>query len=262
MFEDAIEKVSQYTRSVHSVLRAYGENKILTSTATLFFVNDEGYAITTRSFADLLIASGQMEKTFNEFKQEKAALPKDRKYENRLRELEAKYKYTEKSIVQARNMFIDCIDKMSGYTCHKHTQYDLAIIKFNDYSQLKYKNHAVFSKFPGSARQGKFLCRLGFPFPEFTNYRYNELQDTIEKYIDGEIGESYGVRYESKIFDLETKGWLYKKLDREPNGGDESSKRFEAIRNIPVFNPDEVESEAEIDDEDIGPKSEDLYENY
>ncbi|MBE6021386.1 MAG: trypsin-like peptidase domain-containing protein [Firmicutes bacterium] len=188
MFEDAIEKVSQYTRSVHSVLRAYGENKILTSTATLFFVNDEGYAITTRSFADLLIASGQMEKTFNEFKQEKAALPKDRKYENRLRELEAKYKYTEKSIVQARNMFIDCIDKMSGYTCHKHTQYDLAIIKFNDYSQLKYKNHAVFSKFPGSARQGKFLCRLGFPFPEFTNYRYNELQDTIEWTQEGKPG--------------------------------------------------------------------------
>lgn len=85
---------------------------------------------------------------------------------------------------------------------------------------------------------------------------------SIESLIDGEIGESYGVRYESKIFDLETKDWLYKKLDREPNGGDESSKRFEAIRNIPVFNPDEVESEAEIDDEDIGPKSEDLYENY
>lgn len=188
MFEDAIEKVSQYTRSVHSVLRVYGNNKILTSTATLFFVNDEGCAITTRSFADLLIASGQMEKTWGNFKSDRASLPEDRYYEANLQALEEQYKYNDKSIVQARNMFIDCIDRMSGYTCHKHPKYDLAIIRFNDYAELKYSNHAVFSKFPAGIRQGKFLCRLGFPFPEFTNYRYNEEEDTIEWTNSGKPG--------------------------------------------------------------------------
>lgn len=180
MFEDAIEKVSQYTRAVNSVLRAYGDNKILTSTATLFFVNDEGYAVTTRTFINLLLASNPMEKTYNQFRTEKAAIAKGRKYEKDLAKLEEKFNYKEKSIVQARNMFIDCVDKMSGYTCHKHPKYDLAIIKFNDFNNLKYNNHAVFSKYPDGVRQGKFLCRLGFPFPEFKNYRYNEEADTIE----------------------------------------------------------------------------------
>lgn len=180
MFEDAIEKVSQYTRAVNSVLRAYGDNKILTSTATMFFVNDEGYAVTTRTFIDLLLASNPMEKTYSRFRDRKAALPKGRKYEKALRDLEEEFRYNDKAIVQARNMFIDCVDKMTGYTCHKHPKYDLAIIKFDGFNTLKYNNHAVFSKYPESIRQGKFLCRLGFPFPEFKNYRYDEVNDTIE----------------------------------------------------------------------------------
>ena len=188
MFEDAIEKVSQYTRSVHSIMRVYESNKILAATGTLFFVNDEGYAVTTKEFARLLTAAGQMEKTFTKFKEERAAIPMDRKHDARLKELEERYKYHDKAIIQARNMFIDCIDKMSGYTCHTHPKYDLAIIKFNDFTQLKYNNHAVFSRFPAGVRQGKFLCRLGYPFPEFDNYRYNPERDTIEWTSEGRSG--------------------------------------------------------------------------
>ena len=87
MFEDAIEKVSQYTRSVHSIMRVYESNKILAATGTLFFVNDEGYAVTTKEFARLLTAAGQMEKTFTKFKEERAAIPMDRKHDARLKEL-------------------------------------------------------------------------------------------------------------------------------------------------------------------------------
>ena len=29
-------------------------------------------------------------------------------------------------------------------------------------------------------RQGEFLCRLGFPFPEFSNYIFNDATDDIE----------------------------------------------------------------------------------
>jgi hypothetical protein len=36
-------------------------------------------------------------------------------------------------------------------------------------------------------KQGKFLCRLGFPFPEFTNFRYQEAADDIEWTQEGNI---------------------------------------------------------------------------
>jgi hypothetical protein len=61
-----------------------------------------------------------------------------------------------------------------------HPKYDLAVLKFNDYGNLRYREHAVFLKDSSCIRQGEFLCRLGFPFPEFSNYRFNEAIDDIE----------------------------------------------------------------------------------
>jgi hypothetical protein len=41
------------------------------------------------------------------------------------------------------------------------------------------KEFAVFKKDSNEIRQGKSLCRLGFPFPEFTNFKYDEQKDEI-----------------------------------------------------------------------------------
>ena len=45
---------------------------------------------------------------------------------------------------------------------------------------MHYSGHARFLKTGSAIRQGNFLCRLGFPFPEFNNFRYNEPADDIE----------------------------------------------------------------------------------
>ena len=57
---------------------------------------------------------------------------------------------------------------------------DLAILKFNDYKKLLYTGSATFLKNTSQIKQGNFLCRLGFPFPEFSNYTFNEAKDDIE----------------------------------------------------------------------------------
>lgn len=102
-----------------------------------------------------------------------------------LKGLEMKYKYSADTIVQIKNTFVDCVDAMSGFTWHVHPKYDLAILKFNDYKTLHYKGYATFLKDTSNIKQGKFLCRLGFPFPEFTNFRYNEITDDIEWTTEG-----------------------------------------------------------------------------
>jgi S1-C subfamily serine protease len=61
-----------------------------------------------------------------------------------------------------------------------HPTHDLAIIKFNDFNKIHYTGHATFLKDATQIRQGNFLCRLGFPFPEFTNFKFNEVTDDIE----------------------------------------------------------------------------------
>jgi hypothetical protein len=53
-------------------------------------------------------------------------------------------------------------------------------LKFNDFKNLQYQSCAKFLKDSSKIKQGDFLCRLGFPFPEFTNFKFNEAVDDIE----------------------------------------------------------------------------------
>ncbi len=180
MFIQAIERVAQFTRPVHSISRTYSGKNILPSAGTLFFVNDEGYAITCKHIAEMLVSADTINQHYHNFNTEKKLLLQDNRYRQLLKGLELKYKITPDSTIQLKNNFVDCVDSMSGFTFHLHPTLDLAIIKFNDYKKLHYTQFARFLKDDKTLLQGKFLCRLGFPFPEFTNYTYNSSTDDIE----------------------------------------------------------------------------------
>ena len=57
---------------------------------------------------------------------------------------------------------------------------DLAIIEFKGFDKILYNAHAKFLRDGTKIKQGKSLCRLGFPFPEFNNFRHNTELDDIE----------------------------------------------------------------------------------
>lgn len=187
MFTTAIETVANFTRPIHSILRTYGGKQVIPSSSTLFFVNDQGYAITCKHVVELLLSSENINQQFTQFKIERGHLINDGKFKQHIRGLELKYKYNPDSFVEVRNNFLDCIDSMSGFTCHVHPTYDLAILKFNDFNRIMYTGHARFLKDGADIKQGKMLCRLGFPFPEFTNFRYNEAADQIEWTQEGVV---------------------------------------------------------------------------
>ncbi len=180
MFKEAIEKAANFTRPVHTITRTYTGKQIIPGAATLFFVNEEGYAVTCKHVIELLAASDNLNINYSHFKQEREKLPRDSNYKKHLKGLELKYKFTGESVAQIKNTFLDCVDSMSGFTWHLHPDYDLAILKFNGFNKLLYGDYAIFKKSPAQIYQGEFLCRLGFPFPEFTNFKYNETTDDIE----------------------------------------------------------------------------------
>ena len=180
MFVQSIESVSGYTRPIHTIIRTYLGKKIFPGSSTLFFVNEDGYAITCKHIIDLLAAADDHNKKYGEFKADRNKIPKDGKFKQAIKGLELKYKYGAESVVQVKNRFVDCVDKMSGFTWHLHPTYDLAILKFNDYEKIHYSGYATFQRDASKIKQGSYLCRLGFPFPEFSNFTYNETTDDIE----------------------------------------------------------------------------------
>ena len=180
MFVKAIETAAKFTRPIHTISKAYRSNDITPGAATLFFVNDKGYAITCRHVVDLLNQSEGISKNYTAFKTERDKLPRNGKFKRNLNELKKRFKIEDKTTVQLKNTFVNCVDKMSGFTWHLHPNYDLAIFKFNDFNKLHCQEFATFKKDSNEIQQGKFLCRLGFPFPEFTNFKYDDQKDEIE----------------------------------------------------------------------------------
>jgi len=179
MFVKAIEAAAHFTRAIHTISKSFSSDDIIPGAATLFFVNDQGYAITCKHVVKLLADAEKINKNYHAFKAERDKLPQDGSFKKKLKGLRLKYNIADKSTIQLKYTFVNCVDKMSGMTWHLHPDHDLAIIKFNDFNTLYCKEFPIFKKDSKDILQGKFLCRLGFPFPEFKNYQYHDNIDEI-----------------------------------------------------------------------------------
>lgn len=180
MFVEAIERVSQFTRPIHFISRYYGGGEVVPGTATLFFVNEQGFAVTCRHVAGIIQQGDALYSHFLKFKAETRRFEKEKNYALHLRQLEEKYKMTEDTVVRLRSTFLNAVSDFKQLTMHLHPTADLAIIQFDGYQSVRYGQPAVFLRDEAQIKQGRSLCRLGYPFPEFTNYRYNKQLDDIE----------------------------------------------------------------------------------
>lgn len=179
MFVNAIETVDKFTRPIYSLTRTYG-GAVTGGTGTMFFVNDSGVAVTCKHIAELIIQANQVNETYARFSQERNQLKQGGNYWEQLSALETKYNYTVNTVIQIKLNYFKAFDTISTMQLHLHGTLDLAIIEFAGFNEKRYE---TFAKFVGDAnlvKQGRYLCRLGYPFPEFTNFQLNTATDDIE----------------------------------------------------------------------------------
>ncbi|MDO4564145.1 MAG: trypsin-like peptidase domain-containing protein [Clostridia bacterium] len=189
MFSAAIEKVAGFTRPIYTIRRRYPDNTIIKDCGTMFFVNDRGTALTAKHVASTFPAAEQLDKKYKEFLAERSRLKHDATFQFEEKLLAKRYGFTKDSITQVCNSFVNCVQGEKGFTITAHPKYDLALIQFNAPGKYLYYGHAVFAK--SAPKVGTSVCRLSYPFPEFTNYRFNEEQDRIEFTQEGKTATPY-----------------------------------------------------------------------
>ena len=131
MFTNAIKEISKFTRPILFVSRL-NSDKLIPGSATLFFINEDGYALTCKHVVTNIINVANN---------------------------------SNKAIFK----FNGCYKTINDIQIIMHPLYDLAVIKFNGDTSL-YQDHAYFKK-DMDINPGKFLVRSGFAFPEFNNYK-------------------------------------------------------------------------------------------
>ena len=180
MFVSAIEIASQFTRPIYTIERFYDSKEIHPGAASLFFVNSQGWALTCKHVANIVIAGGQLAKRKSDFANDFAAMKGKKKEKQILRELEQKYQLSRKTVFEIKNRIVNCIEGNLDLELIAHPTLDVALLRFKNFTKLLCATFPIFPKDTANLKQGKFLCRLGFPFPEFTNFEYIQNTDTID----------------------------------------------------------------------------------
>jgi hypothetical protein len=178
MFVSAIKKVAEFTRPVLFITRYYGSTEIQPGLATLFFVNADGWALTCRHVVQEIAAEQEIDNRRTAFEAELAAI-KGKLSRNARKNIEAKHGLVPSAVFEHRASFIFGGSGPINWKWRVDPNHDVALLHFPGFSTSWCSTFPTFGTNGGDLQPGKTICRLGYPFPEFTNFAYDAKSDTI-----------------------------------------------------------------------------------
>jgi hypothetical protein len=190
MFVSAIETAMKFTRPIHTISRTYGSSLVQAGASSLFFVNSDGWALTCGHVAKQIVISDQVLKRKIAFEKDLLSPQTDKKKKWK-KEVEKKYNLTNSETYEIYNNFFNCVVGDLNIDIKIHKEVDVALIHFNNYSKLLCDTFPVFISDNSFIKAGRSVCRLGYPFAEFTNYEYIKEEDKIQWTTEGKKETPY-----------------------------------------------------------------------
>ncbi|TDQ16273.1 trypsin-like peptidase [Algoriphagus boseongensis] len=175
MFVEAILSVAQFTRSIHSISRNFGSQRVERGAATLFFINEEGWALTCKHVAEWIAQADTINRRLDQYQRESRGLSASLS-----KTIAKKLGIKDTQTAEMRITFVDCVDRITNIRFHNHPEYDLALVKIEGFEKMAVNKFPVFVENDQEVQPGQMLCRLGFPFPEFSNFQLNLEKDQLE----------------------------------------------------------------------------------
>lgn len=166
MFKNSIKINLNYTRPLLIGERFFNSNEIVTGIATFIILNDEGYVLTCKHVAKKIEEAEILNNKYQEYLKNKD-----------------ESKYTKKDIVQIKNVFMNCFEEGTLDRIIYHKDLDLALVKFRDFKKVNTNVFPIFST--KTIEPGESICRLGFPWPTYNCFKYNDAKDEIEIDMNG-----------------------------------------------------------------------------
>ncbi len=167
MYRTAIKSALEYVRPF-LIGRLFYENKYITNDiSTMMVLNKNGDILTTAKTADIFISCSEYNETYPSILKE----IKDSKPKN-IKKIEEKYGITKDTIVGMHNILIDIADNPGKLTVIKHPYLDMAIISIQNKEELLVENFPKFAR--KKLEPGDSICTLGFAFPEYKAFKYDE----------------------------------------------------------------------------------------
>lgn len=183
MFVEAIKTNAPFTKQFRTIQRRFGSQTVEKSAATMMVVNQDGWLLTCKHVATTILLAHKINQQYQNYKQQLArGVSADA--------LNKTFKYAPNTTVQLKHQFFDVFKGTpKNMKIHLHKTLDLALIHVQGDVVMQTTQYPTFSR--QDVASGMMLCRLGYPFVEYTSVRYDEGQDDIFFTNEGILNTPY-----------------------------------------------------------------------
>lgn len=171
MYKIAVKETLNFTRPLATGFY-YFDKKIINGLSTLIVLNNDGDILTTASIASLFKLQDELKETYPPIYEEIKNL-KGRKLAKKLEE----YGIKDDTLTDILNIIIDIAENPGKVNIIKHEYLNLAVIKFSNHENILVKK---FPKFNKNYEIGQSTCAVGFAFPEYKAFTYDEENKTLK----------------------------------------------------------------------------------